>query len=73
MDTTDNPRVGEDFSNPLDPRDPAEKLQAEEKRSGLETEEDDWVVELGEKNADNPYLPGQKAAELGLDHEVWPE
>jgi hypothetical protein len=61
------------YSNPNSPEDDSEELQQLERKAGLEGDEEEWNDELTGVRADNAYLPGQRMAEQGLDHEVWPK
>lgn len=63
----------DDYSNPTSPDDDSEELQLQERRAGLESDDEEWDEELVGLRPDNGYLPGQRMAEKGLDHEVFPK
>lgn len=63
----------DDYSNPNAIDDDSEELQHQESKAGLEGDDEEWNSELTGVRADNAYLPGQRMAEQGLDHEVFPK
>lgn len=50
-----------------------EDAQEEETHSGLQSDDEEWEQELTGERPDNGYLPGQRLAEHGIDHEIFPQ
>ena len=63
----------DEYSNPTSLDDDSEELQMEERRAGLENDDEEWEEELVGLRPDNGYLPGQRMAEKGVDREILPK
>lgn len=67
-----NPKIKDKYRTPDESPDVIEKIQKEETRVGLQSDDEEWQQELTGTRPDNGYLPGQRLAERGVSDKELP-